>query len=146
MHEARYQSAIPDQQTAAYLVTADRWSAYRARLFTSLHRGWRAALFNGPEIVKEIAFVDTEKARLRSALYFGCARGLVMLQLARFRLAVFALLAGAALLLTIPSARAFTQETLRAGGSGNSAFADSTNQCQDFGHGMQPFGPIGPVV
>jgi hypothetical protein len=68
-----------------------------------------------------------------------------MLQFARFRPMAIVFFAAAAFSLATASARAFTQETLRAGGSGNSAFADSTNG-ENFGRGMQPFGSNGPVV
>lgn len=67
-----------------------------------------------------------------------------MLRLTQF--AAVALFATALLSLTAPSARAFTQENLRAGGDGNSTFADPDDQVSNFGGGVQPLGPNGPVV
>jgi hypothetical protein len=69
-----------------------------------------------------------------------------MFQLTQLRLTACALFAVAAVLLTAASVQAFTLEDLRAGGGGNSNFADSDNQISNFDRGAQPFGPNGPVV
>ncbi len=55
-------------------------------------------------------------------------------------------LAIAAVSMTAPAARAFTQENLGVNGNGNSTFADPDDQVKNFGQGAQPFGPGGPVV
>lgn len=55
-------------------------------------------------------------------------------------------LAIAAISMTAPVARAFTQENLSVNGSGNSTFADPDDQVKNFGQGVQPFGSGGPVV
>jgi len=55
-------------------------------------------------------------------------------------------LAIAAVSMTAPAARAFTQENLNVNGNGNSRFADPDDQVKNFGQGAQPFGPDGPVV
>jgi hypothetical protein len=55
-------------------------------------------------------------------------------------------LAIAAVSMTAPAARAFTQENLNVNGNG-SRFADPDDQVKNFGgQGSQPFGPGGPVV
>ena len=58
------------------------------------------------------------------------------------------LLAIAAFSISAPAARAFTQENLSVGGSGNSRFADPDDEVKNFGQGSgyQPFGAGGPVV
>jgi hypothetical protein len=55
-------------------------------------------------------------------------------------------LAIAAVSMTSPAARAFTQENLNVNGSGGSRFADPDDQVKNFGQGVQPFGSGGPVV
>jgi hypothetical protein len=55
-------------------------------------------------------------------------------------------LAIAAVSMTAPAARAFTQENLNVNGSGGSKFADPDDQVNNFGQGIQPFGSGGPVV
>ncbi len=64
----------------------------------------------------------------------------------QLRFATFALFVMTAVSLTATTARAFTQENLNVGGTGNSAFADPDNQVRNFGRGAQPFGPNGPSV
>jgi hypothetical protein len=57
------------------------------------------------------------------------------------------ILAIAAVSMTAPAARAFTQENLNASGNGSSTFADPDDQVKNFGgQGTQLFGPGGPVV
>jgi hypothetical protein len=55
-------------------------------------------------------------------------------------------LAIAAISLTAPTARAFTQENLNASPDGNSRFADPDDQVKNFGQGSRPFGPGGPSL
>lgn len=69
-----------------------------------------------------------------------------MLRLIQLRFAVVALFAAAVVSLTAASAWAFTQDTIRPGGNGNSTFADPDNQVTNPGQGAQPFGQNGPTV
>jgi hypothetical protein len=68
------------------------------------------------------------------------------LRLTQLHLAAAAL-AVAAVALSGPSARAFTQENLSVtNADGSSRFADPDDQVKKFGGGSQPFGQNGPVV
>lgn len=64
----------------------------------------------------------------------------------RLTLYFAAALAIAAVTLSGPAARAFTQENLNVSGDGSSRFADPDDQVKNFGQGATPFGGNGPVV
>lgn len=64
----------------------------------------------------------------------------------RLTLYFAAALAIAAVTLSGPAARAFTQENLNVSGDGSSRFADPDDQVKNFGQGARPFGQNGPVV
>jgi hypothetical protein len=67
------------------------------------------------------------------------------LRLTRVHFAAAAL-AVAAITLSGPAARAFTQENLSVGGDGSSKFADPDDQVKNLGQGAHLFGQNGPVV
>ena len=57
-----------------------------------------------------------------------------------------ATLAVAAVSLTAPPARAFSQETLSTNGGNTTRFADPDDRSKSFGQGAHPFGQNGPTV
>jgi hypothetical protein len=68
----------------------------------------------------------------------------MMLRLMQLHVAAVAL-AIAAVFMSAPAARAFTQENLNSSGYG-SKFADPDDQVKNFGQGATPFGQNGPIV
>ncbi len=69
-----------------------------------------------------------------------------MLRLMWFRCAAVAWFAAAAVFLTALSASAFTLETVRPSGDGNTTFADPGDHVASSPQGVQPLGQNGPVV
>jgi hypothetical protein len=71
--------------------------------------------------------------------------GGMMIRFMRFRFAAVVFFAAAVVSFTAASASAFTLETVRPAGDGNSTFADPDNHVTNSGQGVQ-LGPNGPVL